>query len=772
MQREDVTNNSSEQKPVSHQNKFASPTRVEARVVDVNTATGVYQIQFEDKKTTEIAVWVGSFMSSMLGINCNMVLPKGTRVVVLRGNEINYIIGTRGVDQSFGFEYNTIGNSESLADYDYGKKKQNLEEEFDGGEKSLLNLLEGELDLSNKHGVGIQLLRNLSKLSAGELAKIECFILDDMVRILDNKFLHSSAFGDYTIYNDGGKLNVEWHGASQEHESLGLEKDTDLRAEFQNKNVINLQDSVEDKYLSTGRWRFSQYIGHLGDIIHTFVTDPIEELGKIADTGNFSSGRWNFHVNKDGSCLMQSVADIVFEKVVRIPIPKRTHRYEDTEGNVLGDDDFDDEDAEKTWVPSDKNNIFENIYKLKDYAKWFSNYYSLAKFHRQKKDFTVPREDQTPLPAKDCFDNDKNNQDNTYSEEIHENYINTYSTIRIFRDGSIVLYDAYGSAVTLAGGNVQISATKHLQLEAAGDITMVAGNNILAKSYKDIEFTASGEKGSIRMRGKKGISQFSDIGPINIQSNASEEDLEDLEDDDGSKSAIKIQAPRASTFLKSLKNLYSLVTAGNYVFKGNSFVGQLSDMTLTRFDGEPYAQLEQSGTVRATTVNARIVAASSLMNKRLEVPIGNGATISSLVIGLDDDSEQLTEYKNIELPNSLELGPIEDEDLNTFIYEKKYLSQKFYETLSQQHLKNLVSGDLLSNDDYTSWNFGTDRLNVIGNDGLLPWPGSESEVLRYDPEVKDLNSPSSFDNTIFTPDNEKMKVETNNYNFQRMDNDE
>ena len=59
-----------------------------------------------------------------------------------------------------------------------------------------VDLLPGELDLTNLHGVGVTLLRHLASLQAGDLARVECHLLDDLVRIVAQNFRHHSAIGD------------------------------------------------------------------------------------------------------------------------------------------------------------------------------------------------------------------------------------------------------------------------------------------------------------------------------------------------------------------------------------------------------------------------------------------------------------------------------------------------------------------------------------------------------------------------------------------------
>ena len=58
------------------------------------------------------------------------------------------------------------------------------------------DVLPGEKEYSNNMGVWLRLLINMAQLSAGELAKVEVGLMNDMVRIVDNYFAHHNVGGD------------------------------------------------------------------------------------------------------------------------------------------------------------------------------------------------------------------------------------------------------------------------------------------------------------------------------------------------------------------------------------------------------------------------------------------------------------------------------------------------------------------------------------------------------------------------------------------------
>ena len=344
-------------------------------------------------------VWAASIISGMLGFKTSYIPPVKTEVIVWwppKGN-IGFIVGTfPAITVDPGQQDRAMSGDESL---NFGASQvfqQNINPQsaMFAGHKPPVDLAEGEIHIDNWLGVGLSLLRNMASIQAGDLARIECFVMDDLVRIISDTFKHYSAFGDYTISNDGGKLNVVWHGTSFDHEAWGNKDMTAPRAQMDNSLDVN-QNLTDPSNLDSGRWRFSQYIGWLGGFVHTFFTDPVDAVGKIAE-GQFRSGKAHFHINDDGSILAQTVADIVLEKVVRIPVPVQIQREDSPVGNLSDQPTLPNQDFLKTWKPSDSANLFEMAFQLREYARWLNNSYALARFHMLPLDWQVPSEAQTP----------------------------------------------------------------------------------------------------------------------------------------------------------------------------------------------------------------------------------------------------------------------------------------------------------------------------------------------------------------------------------------
>ena len=446
-------------------------------------------------------LWACGIVSGLLGFKTSYLPPAKTRVsFYYTGQQYSFILG------SYSGTMPMLNLDTAATDYNgdrAGDQKTHTTQQSDSTRTAAaqappIDMVEGEIDISNLMGVGITLLRHMASIQASDLARVECLLLDDIVRIISQNYRHHSSFGDFKISNDGGKLNVQWDGSSLDHEAWGVENPGDAKAKLENHNDhVNMTDNV-DGYTDDGRWRFSQYLGWLGDFINVFVTDPVDALGRLA-ADQLRSGKARVHINNDGAVLIQSVADIVLEKVVRIPVPIRLRREEDPKGN-RSDDSLRNQDQLAQWNPT--GSLFEMAFQLREYSRWLGNMHSLARFRQMDRDFKVPTEKETPEPKLMSAEQDKLNVNKVGNEQVN-NWRFGYACYRIYRDGSVQHVDAYGNSYTSTQTGIQISTTQDLLLQAAGSINIVAGRDINLLAKKNVGITAIEER--IRLKAELGI---------------------------------------------------------------------------------------------------------------------------------------------------------------------------------------------------------------------------------------------------------------------------
>lgn len=452
-------------------------------LVGGDNLSNTYTVKVGDR-SVEGAHWVGGFCSGLLGINTNIIPTRGTRVMLLYGNPSFVIQGlpSDSPDHVSGFQREMTQSTDEV-----GRGNLDTPEISDMGGAAThqtvpKDMFEGEFEMTNQIGIALRFLHTMMGIEAGDLAKVECFLVNDMVRIVSDCFKHISAFGDMQIYNDG-RLNVRFDGTSYEHEAWSALSEKDEKA-----SVEQFQIEGEADLTKTGRWRMSQYIGWVGDFIHTFVTEPSKTASSIG-AGAFRPGKSRIQQMSDGSILMQGVGDIAIERVCRVQVPIEKKRWDDPSG--VNTEAFKqlEQNYLKIWEYGDSNqNIHHCAYQLREYARWLSCYHSYARFHQlaeEGDEWEIPLEDNV-----DCTPSWTNQEKDVEAKNPNTTYMDAYACIRIMRDGSIINWDGYGNAISMGKSGVQISSVEHIELDAAGDVRITAGQDIFLKARRNIEISA------------------------------------------------------------------------------------------------------------------------------------------------------------------------------------------------------------------------------------------------------------------------------------------
>lgn len=715
----------------------------EGVVIAYNLHSGNYTLTSASHPRLD-CIWVAGFLSSFLGVKVNGKLENGSKVLYIydSSRNIGYIIGSvPTMPPNLSLQSaNYIGSSgETLADTsetlstDNKISNKNLNATNDGSMP--MDLIEGELSLSNSKGPALNILSFLSSIQGSALAKVECHVMDDMVRILSNTYENISAFGDYKIYNEKGALNVEWHGTSYEHESFDLESNNKPKVEnFENNNITNIEDE-EKAFYGDSKWRFSTYIGKLGNFIHLFITDPNRMLEKSSTST--LPGRLKFHINEDGTILIQSVADIIFEKTPNIPVPQYNKRWEDCE-----DGDLDTKlDAYKNWVPLEGEDIWETSFKFRDYAKRIANVYCNAGFLNNKR-FSQPLDSEIKDKLDPFAKNlNKEKVDSKFKEKFEE-YNKTYATIRIDKAGTIIVSDAAGSSIHFCGnGDVNISAKNNLNFYAANGIHFMS-KDLTSTTTGNIEINAIG---GTSISSKKGIRTYASNGPILLETDFKKEDIDnesdlfitDAQTDKSNLFGVMIKTNNSSDVLVHSQNI--LTKANNYVnlstnvlFKSANF---LVDKVLKFTNG-------LSRFFNNVLIKNTLQAKDILINHRHPI---NGSSESGVGIFKDENGElgKTFDSKGI-LPET------EIKDLKELTYKDLLNTSKFeYFNIEEETLHENITQQLISTDNTNDGKYESKsilELSVNPAKGY-PYPTDKCKLKSYIPKIKNLGSKSEVNET-------------------------
>lgn len=433
-----------------------------------------YDVALDKSGVTElncISV-VGGIFLPFFGFKLHTRLAVGAKVIVLRSTPC-YILATVPVEppdtKVRGIGSATTGEADVRDMGDDAASGHNMSHYVPK------DILEGEFNIANALKVGITFLTSMIKLQAGDRAKVECFVMDDLVRVVSGAFHHMSDFGDFKIYNDNGQVTCRWQGTSYDHEAWGVKQARDPRVQSNTGGKLPTDPVAEE-----GRWRFQQFLGYMGDFMHFFLSDPTTALGTLAQD---SAGKLHIHCSNDGSFLMQSLADICFEQVTRITVPQEQKRYDDPNGDTP--DAAPSPEFLDTWR-IDPDRPWTLAYHIRDYARWMNSYHAYARFLQKPLDWKIPSEAESPAPS--YASGEKDREAAIPGAQRTPRVI--YSCSRQLRDGSIMWMCGYGGSWTLSGGSAVLSVPKDIRLEAGRDIILLAGRSLFAKAFRNVEMVA------------------------------------------------------------------------------------------------------------------------------------------------------------------------------------------------------------------------------------------------------------------------------------------
>lgn len=703
--------------------------------------SNVYDVELDRTGVTiRACVNAVGFFAPLLGIQTQFRIPEGTKVVVL-GATPGVIIGTlpsqSGNPKSAGISTATVFGE------DVGEFEQFEPEGAAFPARPDCDMVEGEIAIRNIYKVGVSWLTHMAKLQAGERAKVETILFDNLVRVVCDSYQHISCMGERRIINDGGQLTDRTDITSREHEAWGLEDEKRPKMGGLKNEVPEIPEDAP----THGRWRLSKFLGHLGDMLHVFVTDPVEAIGQLAQD---RAGKFHVHMSSDGSLVVQSVADIVFERVSRVLVPVEEKEYSNPEGNTAGEepDDFLD-----TWK-FDAKNPWMAAFQLREYARWLAQYNAYARFLQKDKDWSVPSEADSAEPS---YANGDKQKERTVPPQMRNVRV-TYATYRLMRDGSYVVFDGYGSSLMMAGGSIWLSAAKDLHLEAGRNVTITAGGSLYAKARKHIELVAV--LGRWIGKARDQVSIWSEQAPILLRTMMRPDErgepaasrfarsetgiLLDAPNSNvlvaGDKVAIEArnEEDEAALKLSSLKGISICAGTGGSVRLAGQKVLAHAERILVRASDVLSLQgtvidfgrllLKTGGRLVASRLDTPLLQAKNIISGTLRKagmgPHGNHVDFSeSAQITMPDPPNTQAEDKNRATPTTV--MQVESQGVRCdYLPRAEYGTESLQHSLSQQVAdQDTHPADL----DYETWNFVDDSANGDADAVFThPWPGPQA----------------------------------------------
>ena len=737
------------------------PTSLHRGIVrDFDTTTGRYSVDVRGEVLFGCVDMVGP-AGSFLGVQIHNRIPVGTAVLINPGSP-DWIINTGTIEVPVPAQC----HSRTMT----GTSIKDILQETAGikagmPDKHIPNDLgEGEFEWKRARGPLFRFLMSLVQLGANDRSKIEMNLHRELVRIIAHNYEFFGATGDEKDYDDG-LLNREYHGTPYEHERWGVREGEPL-----------LEDQEEppdpDEWVKkTGRWRWSHYLGGIGDLLNHWFTDPQEAAGEMLDAPDqYRSGKCRQHIGHDGSLLWQSVGDIALERVVRIPVPLRLKHEEDPKGVVRQKMKELDQAFLKQWK-WDVTNPQHTAFMLRDHARYLNQFQSLARFLQLEAEgeFKVPSEQATPQPMEVDPDREP------------AVWLETYATIRIMRDGSIVNSDGYGNSWSSGPYGFKFAAVTDFQIYAARDIVLKAGRSMFLSARRHVELVA--HVGSLIFKGRTAVRTLCEKGVVWIKSNFDPEDTYTPEEGDpqaethgdvgvifqgtNSKMLIDSKTLRVETRsgedeegleIKTRSIKLQSHTAQIRFFDKLDLLGSKIRLQVSQLIGNTIGLLWLRNQMKFRGGQAEL---GNLHVRSLRSNSALAATSKN--VGEIDPKEDLLDDEDQELPQTpAPLSNVRPERSWSMFEDQEYDPfEDLYEPISQQRIR---LGEKLGPDpetphpdtaDFQDWQGMTQNL-LPGDqtDTRPPWPGRARKWLTLtSPDHPELGVPSSGSGADFTPPN-------------------
>lgn len=356
------------------------------------------------------------------------------------------------------------------------------------------DVVSGEHVLANEFGVMLGLFQGFATLKASELAQVQTFILDDLVRIVSHNFQHYSALGEFKISHDGKLIHAEFGMTHDPNEALGTPQVEEV---LNDPSIVKNakpdktdKDSfyslvVDDRQIAIERLK--GFIGSLGEFVNIMLVRPAEAQTRTLNGDSITipdTGLSGVKMDLDGGIYIRSVKGVFLEKTNWIRVPHRKLSPEDPAGNDAGKD-FE--------VPLKEKFSFDNsilvdgqpflyFLQIRDYLAYVQDDLSYRSFKALNKDFSVNDDPSLEVQLEDI----------NKVHPLHETKLEKRTAfIGAMPNGGIVLKDAWGSSIVMEGGNIYIQPAKDLVMQPLRHMVAKVGSHVSIASRNDIDMSST-----------------------------------------------------------------------------------------------------------------------------------------------------------------------------------------------------------------------------------------------------------------------------------------
>jgi len=408
--------------------------------------------------------------------------------------------------------------------------------------------LPGDWGQINELGVALFLGKLMTTMRASDLAKIEAFWGDDLLRIFGWNTQQWTAATERFAFDDEGEYSEILRGTPFMWESMGSYATGEEIFEKNEGDDGGLTRGSEKAYYEPKEkkqvmvFRSQHLRGYLGDVSREqiVITPPeAEGVAKQDDPQDFR-GLLEIHKMLDGTYAVRSAKQIILEKSLMLPVPWQKRDPDDPKGDHAADPEPNykaanfygsggDPQEKKPYEWSDTENPMTRNNELWDQEEYLFGKFGLQAADAHKEDWQTAEASAIKFSASD--------EDNVIDEALYKpkmdfkpfkklpkyadvtidkreghavRYYKTRSSFHMLDDGSIVLEDGYGSQIVMSGGNIEITCQGDVFTRPGRSAITWAPRDIISRAGWCNEITAS--KKDVRIKGENNVHVYAGDG--------------------------------------------------------------------------------------------------------------------------------------------------------------------------------------------------------------------------------------------------------------------
>ena len=565
----------------------------------IDYATRKVDVAVGDREIKD-CVYITHTVAGLLGFASTQLPPVGSPVLCFYTGKTNWVISIEPVYTQniamYSGDVTGINKYSQAGDKDLAAAHR-PKPVVNPGYTISRDILPGEEEFTNNLGLALRLLTNLTQLDAGGLAKIECHLYNDMVRIVDNYYAHHHVGGDTFIWSNG-RNNQEEHFTQYPGEAMGgLVKGVYAEPfkSLEPQDVFTLPDEVSP-ISATGKWRKSSYLGFLGDMLHYWITEPVSVISNYAE-GAARAARFKTWVGADGTLMVQAAGDIMINVTQNMIIPEVNFKWDDPSYDP--DKVIQQLDIEylKLWGTNKTywKDIQASCWSMRNYLKYITIWHSLQRFRQMSKAGSTPYckikpETENPVGTPTCAERDKNLANGDIPAGGGGSCV-----LHMSPDSSITLLSGNSTSCIMNNGNISLTAPYNIEIKAGGTFSVTA-RDVVLKAARHMELVSLA--GTIFMKARTALKALCEAGRIWIKGDApnsisktDENSLGFPEDQEFHKYSIILDSSRGETLVHGYKgvtvgttgpdaNIYVQTTApgSNINIRANDQINTISNM--------------------------------------------------------------------------------------------------------------------------------------------------------------------------------------------------